>query len=146
MKQSTKQFSLDQTMHLIQLYERIQTYEIMNTGLFLELFKDFNYQKFNSSAIDRVIYIYKITAIFNVNTDNSSPKIFLNKNNAFYCMKINVQDSKIKFVELNNNQSKTICDEKFPIIDLDSYLDNYLKTLEGELVFKINILNKFFNT
>lgn len=145
MKQSTKQLSLDQVIHLTQLYERIKTYEIINTSLFLVLFKNFNCQEFNSTGIDKAIYIDKIIKIFNINTDNDNPKIFLNKNDVFYCMKINIQNSKIKFIELNNNQSKTICDEKFPIINLDSYLDDYLKTLEKELIFKINILNKFFN-
>ena len=31
MKQNTKQLSLDQVIHLTQLYERIKTYEIINT-------------------------------------------------------------------------------------------------------------------
>lgn len=145
MKQNTKQLSLDQVIHLTQLYERIKTYEIINTSLFLVLFKNFNCQEFNSTDIDKAIYIDKIIKIFNINTDNDNPKIFLNKNNVFYCMKINIQNSKIDFIKLNNIQSKTICDEKFPIINLDSYLSDYLKTLEEELAFKINILNKFFN-
>lgn len=145
MKQSTKQLSLNQVIHLTQLYERIKTYKIINTSLFLTLFKDFNCQEFNSTDIDKTTYIVKIVKIFNINTNNNNPKIFLNKNGIFYCMKINIQNYKIDFIKLNSNQSKTICDEKFPIINLDSHLDNYLKTLEEELVFKINILNRFFN-